>query len=412
VNRDFWRTPAFIFLLPLLVLTTLFLGNATGPEYYGVARLAQAASAIGIIVPLCAGLAAWEGARLRRGGALQLAPARTEWAIAARGLLPIVVTGVAAIAVATLVMLASGPRVTPGDFRVLLVPVAVLLGHAAIAYAAGRSLRAVFAVPGAIVASWFVIAYSIAIEPLWVRHLTGTLIDCCDVATVPATGALVAPVVIAAAACVAAAVVLTRMHALVSLGLACGILAVAVGIGVSLVSDLDSEPTEPRSRADLRCDGRGPRVCLFPEHESAAGLVADRAQLVYRRLTAASIDVPEVVSEARPTSRRDWSIGVVPGVREDAVDTALIEGLMPTYPPCADGEAPYPGFEAYRPVALWLAQSAGVSTSALDSAAEPTDRQELEAVRRLPRDRQLDWYHANVRALAACAVEPTLLAAR
>jgi hypothetical protein len=412
VNRDLRRTPAFILALPTLVVTALFLRQATAPDTYGIAWLAQAASAVGIIAPVCAALAAWEGSRLRRGGALRLAPSRSEWQIGVRALLPVALLGVVAIAGATLLLLAHGPRLVLSDFRVLTVPLAVVGGHSALAYAAGRRLPAVFVVPGALVLSWFVVAYSIAIEPLWVRHLTGTLIDCCDVATVPARGALIAPIVIGVAACLAAAVVLTGAPALARAGVAGGVLALAIGFGTTLVSDLGSEPTEPRRADDLRCSGDAPRVCIFPEDEAAAPLVRRRAQIVYERLTAAGVRVPDVVSEARPRSAADWSIGVVPGTTADAVDATLVYGLLPSYPSCAHGDAPYPGFEAYRPVAMWLARTAGVTTGAIDSAAEPRDHRELDVVRQLPHHAQLAWYRANVGAIAACGVAPTLHATR
>ncbi len=249
---------------------------------------------------------------------------------------------------------------------------------------------------------------SIAIEPLWVRHLTGQLIDCCDVATVPAGEALLAPALIAAAAVAAAALLLARLPIAVRIGLAGAALAAGVGTGVALVSGLGSEPTAPRSAADLVCAGSGPRVCLWPEHRSLAARVRERARLVHARLRARSVPVPDTVSEAHA----DWSIGVTPEATREAIDGALVKGLLPRWPACADGPQPYPGYEAYRPVALWLAQAAGVTTADIDAAAEPADRAEVAAVRRLPSRHQLAWYGANVDALSTCGLAPRLVSRR
>ena len=79
----------------------------------------------------------------------------------------------AAVAVAALVMLATAPSLAPADLRVLCVPLAVATSHAALAYAAGRLAPAVLTIPLAALGSWFLIAYSIAIEPLWVQRLGG-----------------------------------------------------------------------------------------------------------------------------------------------------------------------------------------------------------------------------------------------
>jgi hypothetical protein len=65
------------------------------------------------------------------------------------------------------------------------------------------------------------------------------------------------------------------------------------------------------------------------------------------------VRVPSVVSEARPQSLPEWSIGVLPGTPSAQVDATLVHGLLPSYPQCADGDGTYLGFEAYRPVAMW-----------------------------------------------------------
>jgi hypothetical protein len=408
VKRDFLRSPACIFLAPAVVLTVFYLDKqAVGPEYYGLARIAQAASAAGVIVPLCAGLAAWEGARFQRGAVAFLAPVRSEPRIALRALAPICILAAACFGVATTVMLASGPTVRLGDFAVLLVPAAVVSGHCALAYAAGRLLPSVFAVPLAVLGSWLWIVYPMSIEPVWVRHLTGYLSTCCDTSTVLARGAFVAPIVISLASWAAAgALLMPRLRRAQRAGAALVVMTAAVVVSISLVNDLGSEPVAARPEADLECIGKTPRVCLWPEHRDAARIVARRARVITARLAAAGVKSPGTVSESGTHNAHAWTIGVEPGARVPAVDATLIEGLVPPFPPCANGPRPYPGGKAYWPLVLWLARTADTSTQVFRYSVTDAERHEAAVVQRAPRSRRLAWYRANIRAVGSCGPTP------
>jgi hypothetical protein len=94
------------------------------------------------------------------------------------------------------------------------------------------------------------------------------------------------------------------------------------------------------------------------------------------------------------------------------LDVILIEGLLPAVPRCANDTAPYPGYAARVPVALWLADVAGTSAAVLRQSAEPGDRRLAATVRRRPQAEQLGWYRANVRAMSECGVKPRRLTSR
>jgi len=409
VIKDLGRSRALALLPPAVFLTVLYMSRqAVGPDYYGLARVAQAASASAIVVPICAGLAAWEGWRLRSAKVEMLAPARSEAAMAVRALAPIGVLALAAFAGALVLMLSSGPSVQVSDSKVLLVPAAVVLGHVALAYAAGRALPAVFAVPLAVVGSWLWLVYPISLEPVWLRHLTGYLSTCCDTSTVLAQGAFLAPIGIALACCAAAPILLSRLPRAARIGCASGIVAVAIAGGVALVDHLGSEPTAARPPADLVCRGSDPRVCVWPEHDAVAPLLAQRAHRIRARLRAAGIATPDVVKEASPAG---WHVGVVPGAVSQAIDSTLVEGLLPPLPACANGPAPYPGGRVYWPLALWLADAGGVSAKPFRYSVNSADRREAAAASRVSRPVRLAWYRANVRALARCGATPRLLTA-
>lgn len=411
MKPDFLRSPAFIFVAPAVVLTLFYLDKqAVGPDYYGLARIAQAASAAGVIVPLCAGLAAWEGTRLQRGAVAFLAPVRSELRIGLRGLAPIGILAAICFGVATALMLASGPTIRLADFSVLLVPAAVVTGHCALAYAAGRLMPAVFAVPLAVLCSWLWIVYPISIEPVWVRHLTGYLNTCCDTSTVLSSGAFFAPILLSIAACAAAGILLlTRLRRWQRGAVALAVMAAILAASVSLVDDLGSEPVAARPATDLWCTGHAPRICLWPEHRDEAAAVARRARLIKAHLAAAGVASPGMVSESGREDAEGWIIGVAPGADDAALDATLIEGLLPPFPRCANGPRPYPGGKAYWPLVLWLARTAGTSTERFRWSVTDAERHEAAVVERAPRDRRIAWYRANVRAVAACGPKPQFL---
>jgi hypothetical protein len=411
VNQTVFRSPASVFAVPVLVLTVFYLRQQVpDAEYYGLGQLAKAASAVAIVGPLCAGLAAWEGARVRAGRVHRLAPARRECLIAIRSLLPIWLLALVALSAATVFALSAGPSLRIADLRLLAVPAAVVLAHTSLGYAVGRVVPAVFAIPLVLVASWLWIVYPIALSPLWLRHLTGYLNGCCDASTVLDAGAFAAPIVVSAGAVLAALALVSRLPAAGRAGLAAAVVATGLLTGIHLVSGLEARPTTPRPSSELVCAETDPVVCLWPEHAALTGLVHQRATVIRRRLGRIGVRTPAVVGEGGPKSA--WRIGVVPGARRDAVDTTLVEGLLPPFPRCASGEAPYPGVRAYWPVALWIAHTTGSSTELLRYSVTGADRDEVEAVQALPERQQAGWYQANRRALTSCKVEPRLLVPR
>jgi hypothetical protein len=331
VNQTLFRSRAAVLAAPVLVLTVFYLRQQVpGAEYYGLGQLAKAASAVAIVGPLCAGLAAWEGARVRAGRVDRLAPARRECLIAIRSLLPVWLLALAALAAATAFALSTGPSLRASDLRLLAVPAAVVLAHTGLGYAVGRLVPAVFAIPVVLVASWLWIVYPIALSPLWLRHLTGYLNGCCDASTVLDAGAFAAPIVVSAGTVLAVLALASRLPAAGRAGLASALLAAGLVAGIQLVSDLEARSTAPRPASELVCAETAPVVCLWPEHAALTGVVHRRATAIRRRLGGIGVGTPATVGEGGPSS--EWRIGVVPGARRDAVDTTLVEGLLPPFP--------------------------------------------------------------------------------
>lgn len=151
-------------------------------------------------------------------------------------------------------------------------------------------------------------------------------------------------------------------------------------------------------------------MCVWPEHEGVAGLVAAEAASIRARLAEAGLGTPDTVSEARSAAGSGWFVGLHPDADRTGVAAALLLGLLPAVPPCVDS-APYPAFAAYWPLAVWLAETAGVG-DVFARETGPDERREAFAAVALSADEQLRWFQANVSALRRCGAEPRLLTSR
>ena len=208
---------------------------------------------------------------------------------------------------------------------------------------------------------------------------------------------------------VVAAVVLSAIQIAVRLSIAAGVLASALVVGALLVSGLGADPVVTRSASALRCQPGSPRVCLWPENESVASLVSREAERIGSNLARIGIRAPQVVSEARSAAGRTWLIGVTPEAQVIDIDSTLIQGLLPSYPACADGTIPYFGYDAFWPVALWLGQKTGARLQGLQRNLTDEERREVSAVSKLTLAAQLSWYRTNRRAIGHCNVKPHFL---
>ena len=409
MSFDFRRSPAIVLAPPMVLVTFFFLsGAAGGPAYYGLSQLAQAASAVAVIAPICAGLAAWEGARLRRGGVARLAPARCEGRLLLRALVPTSVAAAVALTFGFGVMLLSGPSLRASDSVVVLMAAGVLAGHAVLAYAAGRRLPALMAVPGAVVLSWLWIVYPIAVSPLWVRHMTGYLSTCCDASDRLAPAAALAPLLPSAGAILASAILLSSVAPAIRRLAAALALAAGFAVAALVASGLGVAPTVARGTADLVCRDGTPRVCLWTEHRGVLPRVQATASAIGSRLRAHGLTTPPVVTEARGRHSGAWRVGVTPTASELDIERILLQALVPSLPACARLHA-YPGYAAFGAVALWLAELAAHDVPPYIEGATPEDRREVAAVGKLAPPAQRAWYSENLAALQTCERPPQLL---
>lgn len=339
--------PAFWFALPIVLLAGGYGTPLYPADHYGLGATAMGTGALPFVSGFTAATAAWEGARLRR--TVWWSPTvRSRLAIVAWAVLPSVLIGFVALLAAVGVLLARSGATAP-DLRVLAVALLDLVAWAVVGFAAGILLPVPVAVPVGILLPFVWLAFVPAVDPVWLRHLTGMFRDCCglnqDMAPAAVWASVLADVgIIAAAAILVGGWTDARRHGgsllgravpLVASGL---VLVLFVRAGVGLVSGMTYAPVVPRDPALLACRERaGLTLCLWPEHAPEADALAAIASENRTRWIAAGIEAPAVFTEADPSVAPAGSLAYqVAGAAPDDVILALANAMAPQQPACVN----------------------------------------------------------------------------
>ena len=400
-----WRSRAETYvLLPLLVLLVLF-GSSAGSRYvtdgYWTAAIAKASLMLILIAPICATAAAWEGARQRRGRILDWAIARPEWQLTLTSVAPTLLMGLVGVAVSvmTLAPHAAGAPGWPNPW-LIGVYLLVVVAHTMVGYALGRWLPIAVALPAALFSSYLWLAYPAGITPVWIRHLNGLSFEaCCAIDQAPAARALVGTGLLAAGSALGVLLALHRSRPARLAALGC--LTFSGVLAVTAVWPLGPSPGQPRA-GTLACVGAAPRICLWPEQEQSRGVIEAAIRPAYGRLVAAGLDLPPTVTGQDTPDADQLFVPIAavpnPNILVRALPVSLLAGVTPQ---CA-AEGPWPGGDAYGPLQVWLALTAGAPAEELASTAPPEAIELVNRVYALPHERQLAWYTANRAALNDC----------
>lgn len=392
------------------------------PAPYLTGLSSQPVTTQGLIAPIVAALAAWEAARLRRGGVWSFPMARRRLAVVAWPLGLIWAVGFTAVAAGVWTVLATKGFLLP-DPRPLAVAAVVIAAHALAGFAFGLSLPIVVAAPVAMGLSLLWQVMPRAIQPLWTHLLTSQQLEtCCGPATDLAPAALAAPVLVAIGIAGAAAILIFWRRPAAAAALALCVLLVGLTAGSVVAS------TQPRGDASvgrderwLVCAGSRPEVCVWPERESRLAEVADIARYAATEWSRAGLDVPARFDEALYSPPRDDVLRFLfyLGASRDQIIGSLAYGMLPDFPDCPGG---YPDSGAFDTLYAWYAAAAGMSADGLDSAfgglssfsddVAVLDR--VKQIRKLPLADQRDWVLRNDRVvrneLALGTFDPTCAA--
>ncbi|WP_131738598.1 DUF7224 domain-containing protein [Actinomadura roseirufa] len=408
------RSAAALYALPVMgvYLYLLLSGELQNiADNWRDATVVATSSGVMALGPTCAAVGAWEGARLRRGGVLDGTPVRRPAAVLLWSALPI---GAAAVAVLAFAFALVTPEVggIPGapDPPVVAVGLLVIGAWSLAGVAAGRFLHPAIGVPLLLIGTWLWLAYPQALEPLWIRHLTGeNLGTCCSTDTVLDRRVLWAQALVAAAVAVVAYLVWSRGFRPIAVKAAVvAVPAAALVVAVSLVDGLGADSDRPRT-GGLECvREQGVEVCVWRERRARLGYAARLVVPASRRLAVAiGMPAPRRITEGAARDRESWHFTVAPQAGDDDVVFALATGFLPpASPPCAK-DREFDGDAAYVPVGTWLAIKAGLPRAVVAAKTGPMENG--DAVTRVlarPRADQIRWFRRNLAALRSCDIRP------
>jgi hypothetical protein len=359
--------PAFWLAIPISIFAGWYATFLYPSDGYAVGATAAGTGTLPFVGPFCAACAAWEGSRLRRARLWAAPSVRSRLTIAFWCLLPAVMVGLVAVLAAIAVELVRAGTGLP-DLRLIAMTALDLVALSVAGFAAGLLLPFAVAGPLAIVASFVWLVFVPAIQPVWLRHLTGMFRDCCGLGQDLAPRAVVASSIvdlgiIGAAALLVAGPALTRRR----VGGALATLAVAGVAGVLLVGGMAYAPAVPRDTALLECrTDSGVSVCTWPEHHARAAEVARIVGRVHAGWQRAGMAAPSLFTEADPTVAPAGAlvfgfIGV--SYTEDDIISALATGMLPAEPDCPDA-SPTGGI-AFMDLNAWYAEAGGMTPDEL-----------------------------------------------
>jgi len=413
--------PAIWLALPLTAFACWYVTLLYASDGYTVDATAKASMTIGFVGAVLAACAAWEGSRLRRSGLWAAPSVRSRWAVAFWVLLPVVLVGLVAVSAAMVVNLArSGAGFVP-DWRFVAMTAIDLVAYSAAGLAAGLLLPIAVAGPLAIMGTFIWLGFVPAIEPVWLRHLTGMFRDCCGLEQDLALRAVVASTVVDLGI-VAAAGLLTAgpWPRLTRAGAALGALVVAFVIAVPMVAGMIYAPVVARDTGLLQCKENGDlTVCLWPEHQARADEVVEIATAARDRWMGAGITVPALFTEAdRSVAPSDALFFSFNGADSDEgnVINSLASSLLPPFPDCEGGST---GGMALIYLQAWYDAAGGMSQSALEREwgemlDEPNYPAPLKLVDQLEHAtpaQQADWISRTETASQQCDTwDPGLIA--
>jgi hypothetical protein len=411
--RTLLRTSSASVGLPLVVIFVLVaLGDdltSWVTDHYWPSATGSATFALAFISTGCAGLGAWEGARLHRGRVFSQTSVRSPLEITVPILAPIVITGLIGMLVA-LLLTANAAGISAGmpDLGVLIVEILLLTANTLGGFLIGRRWAAVISVPLTLVTAFIANAYPVSWDTMWPRHLVGGgLHNCCAVDQVLDTRAVWSAAVFGLALSLAAAYLIQAQASRSAIAAAVALVAVGTGAGAFLAQDLSADPVRARSTSSLDCkDEEAARLCLWPEVRQP-GTVRSETQKVLARLGEAGVPFPSTFTMASQPQRDEAKLAILPNATAADIPSGVVAGLMPPPPACA-ADHDYPAGAAAESMAAWLLLTAGSAADTVRAQVPPEAFAVAQKVRHQPRQAQLAWYQGNVEAMSTCTKSPLL----
>jgi hypothetical protein len=410
-------SPAAWFAIPIAIFAVWYVTLLHVPAGYGVAASGAASGTLPFIGAFVGGSAAWEGSRLRCGGIWGGAWPRSGIRIGVGALAAPVVAGWLAFGVAVAMALIETGSFPP-DPLIVAVGGLDIVAYAAVGLAIGVRAPTAMAVPVATILPLLWLAFVPAMQPVWMRHLTGMFRDCCGLAEAFAPRAALASILVNVGLIGAAAV--ASDLAVPPGRRAFGVLGILVGLGVvsgALVDDMSYAPVMARDPSALRCtNASGTQVCLWPEDSSVAPQIDALVGEVSAAWRTLGVRTPATFTEALGEREPDAATFRVPAPLTR--DRAILSFATAITPPTI--ECPVISAEGLAGYYLrgWYAAAGGLSEASiaeLDLPADGTNKSLVDTIRDLraanPSERAR-WIASATQATQVCSDDPPDLRVR
>jgi hypothetical protein len=335
-------SPAVWLTLPTLILSILYVTRAIYPNNYGVAATAGATSSMAFLVGFVAMTAAWEAARLRRGGIWDAPHTRSRLEVAIIAVSPSIVLG-AVFLLGTVVAASVYGQAGLPEIRIVVVGFIAICAWSLVGFLAGLRLPMSVSLPSMLLAPFLWFAFVPALPVEWLRHLSGMYRDCCRI------GADIAPAALLAGLTMNVTIIVVALYAIGALRMrwsrivATAILVVGVMVSSAFAWNVGPIPEVARDRSALKCSTvSATELCLWPEHDGPSQVYRPTLNTVIVALARDGLPIPGRWSEelASPSSGDTLSLDLWKS-DPDAVRWSIAQGLAP-WPACS--EAPNTSF--------------------------------------------------------------------
>lgn len=353
---------------------------------------------------LAAATGAWQGARLRRDGIWLIAPFRQSTTVIATALIPVVAMAWLMFLIPVVAAFVERPTMPTSDsLPPLLLGLALSIAWAIIGFTIGQRVNPIIAAPVLACAVFYLVAVTIAIDPMFVRHMSGYYLDGPGFGESATIESMVAQVLPTAGLATAVALLWSRLPKLVTIMTGGALILASTFTSYSIVKDWSYNPSLNAGNVPLTCAGERPKVCLPGQARGDLDEIHRTVRSAYQVLTTFGVTatVPDTVAERSIYGRFDPP--AVDGTRYafllqghkngSAVGPLLIEEVR--FGCDADDHL------AYRVVQLWLGEKLGITRTFESYAGEDpyyTRKQHndlmktVKAVSTKPDRAQRAWY--------------------
>ena len=408
------RAAPFALALPLLY----YLGGPGHPPAGGYGYAPEITSyplrfAYPFAYAVTSALAAWTSGTLRQAGVWDMNHARSRYRIAAQALIPVVVLAWMMLILPPMAALAeAGVWPTWDSVSPLVIGMVVCVEHAVVGFTVGRWVPKVIAAPVLAVVTWVAVAFTVAMDTPWARHVSGAFPEQLMFGEAPAWGALWPH--IAFTGSVAAALIVgwaPVRHRAVVWAAALAVAVAGITSTYEAVKDYGYNPPLKTYAVAMKCGHVGQtNICMPEQTAKALPLTVDATHTVLADLDRAGVPRhPETIIDTLPEGRfhtpstaATWRVALT--VAADRNDTAFAVTVAATGMYC-----PRPDPLLRRVVIAWAAHITGTTQSwqrlrtTIDRQGSPGDVDGmLHAVLSRPAKEQAAWFNST--SAKACDV--------